>query len=354
MPFELEMTRFIRAPREKVFDAFVKRDALAAWICPRGMSVPEAAVDGRVGGQYRLVMRSREGTTFVVGGTYRELERPERIVFTWRWEGETMPKAETLVTVELEAREGGTALVMRHSGFPDAGMRDSHANGWRSSLNRLLDLVDERGTAATLTLIGDPRSTYVWTTRLALAEKGLAYTLEPRPPHSPEVLAVNPFGRIPAFRDGEIEYFETSAILRYLEEAFDGPSLLPATIRDRAACEQWTSAIKDYCYDAMVRRYVLQHVFPRGADGKPDRAVIEGALPDIRAQLKGLDRAYGDREWLVGTGPCMADLFLAPIVAYLSVMPEGETLLAAAPNVRRAHAAMAARQSFQSTQPPRG
>jgi glutathione S-transferase len=317
------------------------------------MSVPEAAVDGRVGGRYRVVMQSKEGTRFVVGGTYVALERPERIVYTWQWENETMPRVETVITVTLEAQDGGTHLTMTHSGFPDAGMRDSHANGWRSSLNRLLDLVDERGTAATLTLIGDGRSNYVRTVRMALVEKGLAYTHVSAPPRSPEVYAVNPLGRVPAFRDGEIAYFETSAIVRYLDEAFDGPSLLPGTIRDRATCEQWVSAIKDYYYSAIIRRYALAHLLARGPDGKIDRAMVDGALAEIPTLLAPLDAAYGGRDFLVGNAVSMADLFLAPMLAYLERMPEGPALLEPVPNVRRGLAAMKARASFRETEPKR-
>jgi glutathione S-transferase len=66
------------------------------------------------------------------------------------------------------------------------------------------------------------------------------------------------------------------------------------------------------------------------------------------------DRAYGERDYLVGSSLSMADLFLAPIVAYVEAMPEGAQLLAAVPNVRRARAAMRSRPSFQDTEPPRG
>jgi glutathione S-transferase len=104
----------------------------------------------------------------------------------------------------------------------------------------------------------------------------------------------------------------------------------------------------------MIRRYVLQTIFPRGADGKPDRAVIEPALGEIATHLRILNQAYGGRDYLVGNAMCMADLFLAPILAYVEVMPEGGGLLAAAPNVRRAQAVIRSRGSFKDTEPPRG
>ena len=229
-------------------------------------------------------------------------------------------------------------------------MRDSHEGGWASCLNKLADALDVRGQAATVVLLGDPRSTYVRTVRMGLAEKGVKYTLQPHAPHTPEILAVHPFGRIPAFRDGPMQYFETSAILRYVEEAFPGPSLLPANIGDRARCEQWVSAVNSYMYDAMVRRYVLQYIFPKGADGKPDRAIIEAALKDVASQLAVLDAAYGARNLLAGANVSMADLFVAPILGYVEQMPEGKTLMAKAPNVQRAQAAIRERPSWREIQ----
>lgn len=350
-PFILELARHIRAPRAKVFDSFITREAMSAWMCPRGLTLPEVAVDARVGGRYRLVMRARDGSQFTVSGEFRELKRPERLAYTWQWQGETMPNVETLVTVTLSERAGGTDLVMQHAGFPDAGMRDSHTRGWQSTLNRLADTTDERGQAASIVLMGDGRSTYVRTVRLALAEKGIRYTHQPTAPHTPEQIAVHPFGRIPALVDGDFKFFEASAIVRYLEESFPGPSLLPGTIYERTLCEQWVSAINSYYYEPMIRRYVLPYVFPKGADGKPDRATIDGALREMPKLLSILDVAYGARDYLVGSAPSIADLFLAPILAYVMKMPEGEALLGAAPNVGRAQHVMQARPSFAATQP---
>ena len=62
----------------------------------------------------------------------------------------------------------------------------------------------------TRVLLGDVRSSYTRTVRMALAEKGLAYRFQPCVPHSPQVLALHPFGRIPALRDGEATLAETA------------------------------------------------------------------------------------------------------------------------------------------------
>ncbi|MSQ55508.1 MAG: glutathione S-transferase family protein, partial [Betaproteobacteria bacterium] len=210
------------------------------------------------------------------------------------------------------------------------------------------------GQTATVTLIGDPRSTYVRTVRMGLAEKGVKYTLQPAAPHSPEVLALHPFGRLPAFRDGPVTLFETSAILRYVEEAFPGPSLLPGNIRDRARCEQWVSAINSYLDGLLVRRYVLNYVFPKGADGKPERAAIDAAVKEMPAQFAILERAYDTRNYLVGSACSMADLFLAPILFYVEMFPEGKALLPNYPNVMRAQAAIRERASYRETMPPMG
>ena len=354
--FDLTLTRTIRAPRAKVFDAFVNPDQLRKWFGPRNHNVAEATVDAKIGGRYRLVMQPMAGKTFAVGGVYREIASPSRLVFTWKWEGEEMgAMGETLVTVTLDEKRGEhgveTEVRLQHSGFPAPEARAAHNDGWGSTLNRLVDMVDPRGSAATVTVFGNPRSTYVRSVRMALAEKGVAYSHEPVAPHSVEVLALNPFGRVPAFRDGEFTLYETSAILRYIEESFPGPSLLAGNARLRATMEQWVSLINCHAYDAMVRRYVLQYIFPKGANGAPDRAVIDAAVPQIKAHLDVLDRAYGTRDQLVDNTVTMADFLLAPIVFYLGMFPEGKTLLAGAPNVTRAHAWMAERPSFKATIP---
>jgi len=343
--FEMTLTRFVRAPREKVFDAFVTEQGMRGWMCPRGMTIPELSLDARVGGGFRLAMRARDGEQFTAVAQYREISRPERLVYTWQWVGEGMPNVQTQITVSFAARGDGTEVRMTHAEFPDAALCESHREGWGSCFNRLADLLDPEGTAASVTLLGDPRSTYTRSARIALAEKGIRYRMQRCGPHTPEIGELHPWGRIPAFRDGDVKLFETTAILRYVEEAFPGPTLLPQNIRDRAVAEQWASAINAYLYDLAIRRYVLQHLF-----NKDDASVRSAAAKELPAALGRLEAAY-TRPFLAGQNPTLPDFLLAPIVGYLEMFPESKDLLAKSPRLVRAHASMKERASWKETQP---
>jgi glutathione S-transferase len=199
---------------------------------------------------------------------------------------------------------------------------------------------------------GMPQSTYVRTARMVCEEKAIAYELDPARPGDMKDRGLHPFGRIPAMTHGEVRLFETAAIACYLDRAFDGSALQPEDPVALSEMVQWISAINDTVYDAMVRRIVLQYIFPRGADGEPDRAVIDPAVAQARDQLATLDLAYGSGTYLVGSGLTIADLFLAPILFYLEQMPEGPEFFAAAPNVKRAFSVLCDRPSFSATLPP--
>src|SRR5688500_228871 len=117
--FELKLAREIRAPRERVFDAFVAEAAMRQWMCPRGMTIPALEVDARVGGGFRITMRARDGEQFTAVAAYREIARPERLVYTWQWVGEGMPNVETLITVTFAERDGAPLVRRNHHSFPD-------------------------------------------------------------------------------------------------------------------------------------------------------------------------------------------------------------------------------------------
>jgi uncharacterized protein YndB with AHSA1/START domain len=133
----LTVTRVVPAPAEAVFRAWTEPGEIEKWWAPEGMSVPFVEVDLKVGGAYRLGLQRPDADPFYATGTYREIQRPRRLVFTWRWEPDTMKAGETLVTVELREKDGKTEVVLTHERFPSAEVRDEHRKGWTECLERL-------------------------------------------------------------------------------------------------------------------------------------------------------------------------------------------------------------------------
>lgn len=356
MSHTLTITRLFKAPRERVFEAFTQVSAMQAWYGPEGFSVPACSSDPKPGGQYRIEMHSPEGSVHIVTGEYLEVRAPDKLVFTWAWLEGAGRGPETTVSLSFADKAGHTELTLVQTGFATETSRDKHNHGWDSSFNSMDAMLDGRPQAveARPILLGDPRSSYVWSARLAFEEKGIAYTLLPMPPHSPEIDAIHPKGKIPAFRCGANTLFETSAILHYVDAAFPGPALLPESPLERAQVEQWISAINAYFYDTMVKHYVLQYVFPTGENGQPDRAVIDQAINQMQQDFAVLDKAYGARNYLADDSLTLADLLLAPIVFYVSSMQEGKAILEPYANVRRAYSAIAQRPSFIATMPQQG
>jgi uncharacterized protein YndB with AHSA1/START domain len=85
-PDRVEIVRLIDAPRDEVFHAWTDPEQLRLWWGPGEFTCPEAEVDLRPGGRYRLVMQPTAAEPFVLGGSYREVAAPERLVYTWRRE----------------------------------------------------------------------------------------------------------------------------------------------------------------------------------------------------------------------------------------------------------------------------
>jgi len=129
----LEITRKFDAPPERVFDAWLSK-SWGEWAGPRGMQGEVTLMEPKVGGRYRLVMHAPDGRSPAVSGVYREVVRPQRLVFTWKWEH---GNDETLVTLVFKAAGKGTELTVRHEGFTTAQDRDDHEKGWNGTCDRL-------------------------------------------------------------------------------------------------------------------------------------------------------------------------------------------------------------------------
>jgi len=201
-------------------------------------------------------------------------------------------------------------------------------------------------------LYGFPQSTYVRTARMALDEKGVPYALEALMPGAPALKALHPFGRIPAFRHGDLILFETLAITRYIDEAFPGLPLQPADVAARAVMTQWVSAIIDSVYPSLVRDYLLVYIRARMTGGEPERVRIDAALPNVERAFEVLEHRLAEAPYLAGEAVTLADLFLLPIMDYMKTMPESAGLLPGYPRLAAWQDRVGERPSARNTVPP--
>ncbi|HEX3485386.1 MAG TPA: SRPBCC domain-containing protein [Micropepsaceae bacterium] len=140
----LVITRTFDAPRERVFDAWLDPDSIGGWIGTRDIRAETLELTPHVGGRYRIHMRRADGSSGpVVSGTYREIVRPERLVFTWMWEpGHPVAAGQdTLVTVTFSERNGRTEMQLKHELFSSKEVRDRHKEGWTVSFEKMAELL---------------------------------------------------------------------------------------------------------------------------------------------------------------------------------------------------------------------
>ena len=131
----LNLSRIIRAPREKVFAAWTQPALLRQWWGPGPVSCPQAEVDLREGGAYRLANLQPDGSIVWISGEFQRIRPPEELVYTWSLS--EMPGEPTLVRVEFRAHAEGTELVLTHERFAIEAVRDMHLQGWGGCIDKL-------------------------------------------------------------------------------------------------------------------------------------------------------------------------------------------------------------------------
>lgn len=133
----LNMQRTFAAPLQAVFDAWTSEEVLRRWFAAEpDWETPEAAVDLRVGGAVRVVMRNpHTGEDHGGGGRYTEIDPPRRLAFTWLWNRETR---RTLIEIDfVEAADGATTVHFTHSDLWDEAAVRDHEGGWTRCFDNL-------------------------------------------------------------------------------------------------------------------------------------------------------------------------------------------------------------------------
>jgi len=204
----------------------------------------------------------------------------------------------------------------------------------------------------TLEIIGFPISNTVRAARMTAHEKGVEYEYTPSMPHADDVRPLSPLGKVPAMRHDGFVLFESAAICRYIDQAFDGPALMPKDLQANAAIESWGSVITTGYDKEIIRNYVVEYIFNKDADGNVVRHAIDRAAPKFPHMLGKLDEAVKEG-FIGGSEFTLADCHMAPILAVLPMFPESAEEFEKHAALKDYFARISERDSFKATEPPR-
>jgi glutathione S-transferase len=207
----------------------------------------------------------------------------------------------------------------------------------------------------TVELYGCKYSVYAWIARLALQEKGVGYEWREVNPFAEDVpadyLIMHPFKRVPVLVHGNFTVYETSAITRYVEEAFDGPRLQPVEPQQLARQQQIISVTDSYAYWPLVRQVFSHGVFRQRTGRESDPNEVRRGLDAAPRAIGALENLAGQGTFLCGDALSLADIHLAPMIGYFTLVPEGSELLSRHSRLAHWWAAMSRRAAFEATTP---
>ena len=133
----LRLERVLDVPPERVFASFVDADQVRRWWGPAGFTVPQIEFDPTEYMNYRIAMQTPDGEVFHISGTFRGVEPPRRLVFTFTYEEPDPDDQETLVTLTFDSADPGTRVILDQGPFKTAARLELHRDGWTDTLDRL-------------------------------------------------------------------------------------------------------------------------------------------------------------------------------------------------------------------------
>ena len=165
----------------------------------------------------------------------------------------------------------------------------------------------------------------------------------------PEYLAMNPFGRLPTIEHGDFVLYEAQAISRYIDRAFDGPSLTPSDPRRAARMDQVMNIVDWYVMPSISGGISFNRVVKPRFGMPVDEAAVANAVPLARTCVQALEEILGGQSYFAGEAVSLADLFAIGHLDFLAQTPEGADMLAGSPLLGWIER-MKARPSVQNTE----
>ena len=135
----VKVSKIIHAPIERVFDAWLNPETLSRFILPMpGMPQPQVETDARAEGSFTIIMQVGDNK-IPHTGTYLEISRPNKLVFTWK---SPFSSDDSTVTLEFKAIDNNkTRVDLTHIRFIDEEQRANHHGGWSNILRSLNEIL---------------------------------------------------------------------------------------------------------------------------------------------------------------------------------------------------------------------
>ncbi|HWA62091.1 MAG TPA: glutathione S-transferase family protein [Caulobacteraceae bacterium] len=187
---------------------------------------------------------------------------------------------------------------------------------------------------AEIVIHGVPGSPYVRKALLVCEEKGAPYRLRVMQlgeGKGPEYLKLQPFGRIPAVEHDGFALYETQAVMRYVDEAFEGPALQPKDPKARARMNQVMGIVDSYVMPSMSAGIGWNRIMAPRFGLPVDEAAVARAIPASRTCVRALEAILGDQPFMAGEALSLADLMLLPHLDLFPASPEGAEIIAGSP-----------------------
>ncbi len=142
---ELHVSRDIDAAPSRVFEAWTSPDQIVRWWGGGGVTCPEAEVDLRPGGSYRIANAAPDGTMTWITGRFDVVDPPHRLTYTWTVEvpgqDASAQGPPSVVVVEFQPLDSGTRVTIAHSRIPTSDARQMFGAGWNGCLDGLRALL---------------------------------------------------------------------------------------------------------------------------------------------------------------------------------------------------------------------
>jgi glutathione S-transferase len=203
----------------------------------------------------------------------------------------------------------------------------------------------------TIVIHGIPGSPYVRMPILACEEKGVPWELNRMgfgDSKSPEHLKRHPFARIPAIEHDGFQLYECQAILRYIDAAFDGPSLTPADPKAMARMSQVMNIVDWYVMPSLSAGIGFNRIVAPIFGMPVNEEAVKAAVPLARTCLRALEDILGSNRYFAGDALSLADLAAIAHLDLVPASPEGAELIAGSPLLAWLER-MAERPSVQKT-----